>query len=411
MKRLLAFAVLGFIGLVGVPAHAQTMSAIVVGTCGTPPTTYSAGQPFPLTQDTTGTLCAQGGGGSSTITANSTATSGFTAGQLIYSDGSKVQAAAVTVDGSGNMKANSLAIGGATLGTNEPFALNYSPGANTSTPGLSIINPNAASSGNQQYAGLALSGYGWKTTATAASQEVDWKVTDTPIQGSSAPTGSLVFSEQINGGGYNNYVSIGTTNDVGITGSVNISGTTSGSFTGDNGALFMFQGQVQLGISGPNVAAGVSFTESFGFAAGAWAAYDICDACFTRKGPANIQFGLADVASPIAQAISFQSVIAGTSNASGANATIVGSLGTGTGVGGDIIFDVAKAGSSGSTQNSKTEAFRIAADSALPKWPSSSTGAGTETFTNSPCTGLTTEQWIPVEITGQTGTWYVPACQ
>ena len=42
---------------------------------------------------------------------------------------------------------------------------------------------------------------------------------------------------------------------------------------------------------------------------------------------------------------------------------------------------------------------------------SSTTGAGTETFTNSPCTGLTTEKWIPVQITGQTGTFYVPACQ
>ena len=42
---------------------------------------------------------------------------------------------------------------------------------------------------------------------------------------------------------------------------------------------------------------------------------------------------------------------------------------------------------------------------------SSTTGAGTSTFTNSPCSGLTTERWIPVSITGQSGTWYVPACQ
>lgn len=41
----------------------------------------------------------------------------------------------------------------------------------------------------------------------------------------------------------------------------------------------------------------------------------------------------------------------------------------------------------------------------------SSTGAGTQTFTNSPCSGLTSEQWIPVGITGQTGTWFIPACQ
>jgi hypothetical protein len=42
---------------------------------------------------------------------------------------------------------------------------------------------------------------------------------------------------------------------------------------------------------------------------------------------------------------------------------------------------------------------------------SSTTGASVQTFANSPCsTSLTTEQWIPVSITGQTGTWYVPAC-
>lgn len=43
---------------------------------------------------------------------------------------------------------------------------------------------------------------------------------------------------------------------------------------------------------------------------------------------------------------------------------------------------------------------------------SSTTGAGTQTFTNSPCTGsLTTERWIGVAITGQSGAWYIPACQ
>jgi hypothetical protein len=43
--------------------------------------------------------------------------------------------------------------------------------------------------------------------------------------------------------------------------------------------------------------------------------------------------------------------------------------------------------------------------------PTSTTGAGTQTFVNSPCSGLTTEKWIPVHITGQTGTWNIPACQ
>ena len=40
-----------------IAAHAQTMSAIVVSTCGTPPTAFSP--PYQKTQDTTGTLCAE----------------------------------------------------------------------------------------------------------------------------------------------------------------------------------------------------------------------------------------------------------------------------------------------------------------------------------------------------------------
>jgi hypothetical protein len=46
-----------------------------------------------------------------------------------------------------------------------------------------------------------------------------------------------------------------------------------------------------------------------------------------------------------------------------------------------------------------------------PKFASSTTGAATQTFTNSPCAGTTTAKWIPVQITGQTGTWNIPACQ
>lgn len=42
---------------------AQSYSAIVVPACGTPPTTYVAGYPYSLTQDTTGTLCTPSGGG------------------------------------------------------------------------------------------------------------------------------------------------------------------------------------------------------------------------------------------------------------------------------------------------------------------------------------------------------------
>ena len=58
MKKLL-FA-LGVALWLCAPAHAQTQSAVVVSQCGTPPASYVAGQPYPLTMDTNGNLCGSG---------------------------------------------------------------------------------------------------------------------------------------------------------------------------------------------------------------------------------------------------------------------------------------------------------------------------------------------------------------
>lgn len=73
----------------------------------------------------------------------------------------------------------------------------------------------------------------------------------------------------------------------------------------------------------------------------------------------TIRLGQADAASPVAQTLAVQNVVAGTSNTAGANFTIAGSRGTGTGVGGDIIFQVAAAGSTGTSQNSLATAVTI----------------------------------------------------
>lgn len=75
------------------------------------------------------------------------------------------------------------------------------------------------------------------------------------------------------------------------------------------------------------------------------------DIPLSRRGAANLRLGAADAAAPVAQTLSVQSVVAGTSNTAGANLTITGSQGTGTGAGGSIIFQVAPAGSSGTAQN------------------------------------------------------------
>ena len=73
----------------------------------------------------------------------------------------------------------------------------------TSTDGIALSNGTAAAAGAQQWSPrLRLTGQGWKTTATAASQTVDWIVENQPVQGTTAPTSNLVFSSQVNAGGY-----------------------------------------------------------------------------------------------------------------------------------------------------------------------------------------------------------------
>ena len=69
------------------------------------------------------------------------------------------------------------------------------------------------------------------------------------------------------------------------------------------------------------------------------------DTTFSRGAIRNFRFGAADASPALAQTLSVQSVVAGTSNTAGANFTITGSQGTGTGAGGSIIFQVAPAGS------------------------------------------------------------------
>jgi len=71
----------------------------------------------------------------------------------------------------------------------------------------------------------------------------------------------------------------------------------------------------------------------------------------TGPTTATLQQGAADAAAPVAQSLTVQSVVAGTSNTAGAAWTFKGSKGTGTGAGGSIIFQTAPAGSSGTAQN------------------------------------------------------------
>jgi hypothetical protein len=68
-----------------------------------------------------------------------------------------------------------------------------------------IENATSATNGTQQPSyNLILKGQGYKTTATAGSQPVEWRVQTNPIQGASIPAGDLLFTPYYNstlGGG------------------------------------------------------------------------------------------------------------------------------------------------------------------------------------------------------------------
>ena len=97
---------------------------------------------------------------------------------------------------------------------------------------------------------------------------------------------------------------------------------------------------------------------------GAGATYASQDTFLGRRAAATLRLGAADAASPVAQTLTVQNVIAGTSNTAGAALTIAGSQGTGTGQGGSLIFQVASAGSTGSAVNALATALTIASTKA-----------------------------------------------
>jgi hypothetical protein len=84
----------------------------------------------------------------------------------------------------------------------------------------------------------------------------------------------------------------------------------------------------------------------------------------TSASAGALQLGDADAAAPTAYTAQVQSVttVPATSNTAGANFTLAGSRGTGTGAGGSLIFRTAPAGSTGSAVNPQVTAMTVDAN-------------------------------------------------
>lgn len=72
--------------------------------------------------------------------------------------------------------------------------------ANTAGTGWLLTNTTAATSGNQRYSpALRMTGQGWKTNATAASQTVYFDQYVVPVQGTTNPSANWILASNING--------------------------------------------------------------------------------------------------------------------------------------------------------------------------------------------------------------------
>jgi hypothetical protein len=283
-----------------------------------------------------------GGGGSSTITAGTTAYSG-TAGLLYGNGASLVQSLPGTFSAASGYSGNIF-----TLANDYQLAMQTVGDVNTPMLSMSVTS----------------SAYNYGNMAEFYAIAGGINYLDTYIAGNGALYSAAYFvaSGHTSGGpGFGRQMLLPNTyipsmfacwsditgpcyvarDNAGVAGEYSFMGLTSSGVT----TLALDARNTQLVFGNQTVGSGQIFTG---------------DTFLSRAAAANIRFGGADAASPVAQTHSFQNVLAGTSNTAGVNATFQASAGTGTGAGGSFLFQVAPAGTTGSTQNSFSTALTIA---------------------------------------------------
>lgn len=306
-----------------------------------------------------------GGGGGGGITVGTTTITSGTSGRVGYNNAGVYGEYSIT--GTGNVVLSTSPTITTPAITTSATITRDAIGTASST-GFELTNTTAAAAGAQQFSPCAiLTSQGWKTNATAASQSTNWCIQNQAVQGSANPTTDLVFSSQINGGGYTKRFAMGL-----IAGTTqyayrfefdNTTGVDGGGATGNIGLVvnnirrvnlrssdnsFTLSGPIQLSWAGGNTAGGLG------------------DTIIRRNAAAHLTFGAADAASPVAQTLSVQNVVGGTTNTAGVTTTIRGSLGTSQGVPGRIHLQAGGLiAASGTTQQTALDRLVVGATKVL----------------------------------------------
>ena len=271
---------------------------------------------------TTGRLTGADANFATAVTTGTGSTAGFeiTANSLTTGNGHEISSSSVS---SGNVV--SIAATGTAAASNTKTA-------------LSVSTSGANATSTQTTYGARISNTSTGTTSTNVALQLTASGAATANQALNVSAGQIV-----------------TPNGSNSAPSYSFSGAT-------NSGMFVANTNQPYFSSNGTTVAGLSTTELF-LASGL--RINFGSASYLRAGTASFILGLADAASPVAQTLSVQNVVGGTSNTAGANWTINASRGTGTGAGGDIIFQTAPAGGSGTTQNTLAAAFTVKGDGAV----------------------------------------------
>ena len=303
--------------LFGGAAFAQQGGGVV----GIPP--FKGCATWSSTNILTGTGSACGGSGSSGITIGTTTITSGTSGRVLYDSAGVVGELATTGSGS-VVLATSPTLVTPTLGVATGTSLALSGGlvVGTTTIGSPISNAlylGSATPTSANYSALTSGGVLYLNAPTLNS----------PIVFSSADaSGNAAYyhgSRFVVGSGIVNGFSSTTT----------YSGSIDSAFSRISAGII----GVGTGAAG-SIAGGLQLTNLLG-------------------SSGVLQLGAADASSAVAQTLQVQSVVAGTSNAAGADFTFNGSRGTGSASGGKYIVKLGYAGSTGSTQNTLGNALQL----------------------------------------------------
>jgi hypothetical protein len=311
--------------------------------------------------------CAAASGGSGTVT--------------VVGSGSLTNLGAVVGGGTTTVQTSSIFTVSnlGTTGATSPETWAYTnPGlANNIVDGWQFTNSTASTSGAvlQNSPFVDFIAHAWKINATAADQQVQFQIGVQGKSSFSAAEAELIFRPTLAGTAANGIafcsggaaaVHVGTFM-VGLdaSGAYNCDHNVGFAGFGPVGSTNLFAAYsngnqiVNFGVTSGISGVALGSAETFGFTAAGLSTSVACDTCLTRSAAAVLHHGAADAASPVAQTVGVQGVVAGTSNTGGANFAIAGSVGTGTGAGGLINFQNAIAGTTASTQNALVTVAQI----------------------------------------------------